>query len=628
MWKHARGGRGLVALAGLALAVALTAIAPMATADNAPTTNDWRIGYDQEFDNSLNPFAAQFTSDYFVFTEVYDLLLNFKVSDNSPDKQNSYASDFTASPDGKVWTYKIRPGMKWADGQPATADDVVWTLQTVIDTADDPGNVMSGYLPSVDKIEKVDDLTVKITLKEPNVRMSSLYIPILPKHIWGSVNKKKIKDFDPFTTVTDATTHKTFKAIIGTGPFMVTKVDTKGTTILEKNPYFYGPKGEIDRILMVKYGDKDPQLRDIKLGNLDGILSGSLKWATAEANNKDITIWSYPSPGFSEIAFNSCTGAPASLCTGVGKGVHKAVVQDEAIRHALYYALNRPEVLKTVLQNQGTVGNGLISPYYKRWYQDHSKDPDVGYQYDPAKAKQILAQGGWTCPAGGVCTKNGVPASFELLVRQNNQDDQNATQRFAADAKAVGIDIKRSIVSEDQINERIYATSPKDANKYEPTYDAFYWGWGGDNDSPAFNFDVLVCGSSWQDSMYCNPQYDTLVANALKEQDETKRAAIWHDAEKLALKDAPYLITEHDNIVAVTRNDTWEGYVRQPSDTGAPFGYSWLQLQLIKKVGAGGGGSNTGVIVGVVAGLVALVAIGAFFIRRRSRSEPIELEQE
>ena len=79
--------------------------------------------------------------------------------------------------------------------------------------------------------------------------------------------------------------------------------------------------------------------------------------------------------------------------------------------------------------------------------------------------------------------------------------------------------MKLSIVSEDQINERIYPTSPKDPNKYEPTYDAFYWGWGGDNDSPAFNFDVLVCGSSWQDSMYCNPQYDKLVADALKEPD-------------------------------------------------------------------------------------------------------------
>ena len=76
----------------------------------------------------------------------------------------------------------------------------------------------------------------------------------------------------------------------------------------------------------------------------------------------------------------------------------------------------------------------------------------------------------------------------------------------------------------------------------------------------------------------------------------------------------------------MTRNDTWEGYVHQPSGKGAPFGMSWLQLQSITKVTGGGGSSNTGVIIGVVAGLVAVLAIGAFFIRRRSKSEPVELE--
>ena len=167
--------------------------------------------------------------------------------------------------------------------------------------------------------------------------------------------------------------------------------------------------------------------------------------------------------------------------------------------------------------------------------------------------------------------------------------------------------MKLSVVSEDQINERIYPTSPTDQNKYEPTYDAFYWGWGGDNDSPAFNFDVLVCGSSWQDSMYCNPEYDKLVADALKELDDTKRAALWHDAERIALTDAPYLITDHANVDRRDAGTTRGRATSGSADAGAPFGYSWLQLQLIKKVSGGGGSSNTGVIIAVVGGLVALV---------------------
>ena len=131
-------GRGLVVLAVLGLTAAVTAVAPLASADDPPATNDWRVGYDQEFDNNLNPFAAQFTSDYFVFTEVYDLLLNFKVSDNSPDLENSPAQSFESSPDGKVWTYKLRPGVKWADGVPFTADDVRVDAADGVDTAEDP----------------------------------------------------------------------------------------------------------------------------------------------------------------------------------------------------------------------------------------------------------------------------------------------------------------------------------------------------------------------------------------------------------------------------------------------------------------------------------------------------------
>ena len=202
-----------------------------------------------------------------------------------------------------------------------------------------------------------------------------------------------------------------------------------------------------------------------------------------------------------------------------------------------------------MLQNQGTVGNGLISPYFARYYEDFSKDPrDRATSTTPRRPSRCSRRAAGTARRAAPAPRTACKATFELLVRQNNQDDQNAAQRYAADAKAVGIDMKLSIVSEDQINERIYATSPTDENKYEPTYDAFYWGWGGDNDSPAFNFDVLVCGSSWQDSMYCNPQYDKLVGDALKELDITKRAALWHDAERIALKDAPYLITDHDNV--------------------------------------------------------------------------------
>ena len=394
-------GRGLVVLAVLGLTAAVTAIAPLASADDPPATNDWRVGYDQEFDNNLNPFAAQFTSDYFVFTEVYDLLLNFKISDNSPDLENSPAQSFESSPDGKVWTYKLRPGIKWADGVPFTADDVVWTLQTVSTRPTTPATCCPATCPTPDKIEKIDDLTVKITLPEPNVRMSSLYIPILPKHIWEKADPKKIKDFDPFTEITDATTGEKKKAIIGTGPFMVTKLDKKGTTILERNPYFYGPKGEIDRMLMVKYGDKDPQLRDIKLGQprRDPVRQPQVgDGRGGQQGHHDLVL---PEPGL--------LGDRVQLVHGRRRvALHRRRQGRQEGRRPgsgdPARAVLRAEPARGAEDGAPEPGHRRQRPHLavlrQRYYQDFSKDPEIGYQYDPAKAKQVLADGRLELPGG------------------------------------------------------------------------------------------------------------------------------------------------------------------------------------------------------------------------------------
>ena len=128
--------------------------------------------------------------------------------------------------------------------------------------------------------------------------------------------------------------------------------------------------------------------------------------------------------------------------------------------------------------------------------------------------------------------------------------------------------------------------------------------------------------------MYCNPAYDKLVADALKELDFNKRLTLLHDAERIALKDAPYLITDHDNVVAVTYNDTWTGYVPQPSGPGAPFGYSWLQLQLIKKAAAGGAARTRASSSPSPAVSSRWSPSAPSSMRRREKAEPVELEQD
>ena len=154
--------------------------------------------------------------------------------------------------------------------------------------------------------------------------------------------------------------------------------------------------------------------------------------------------------------------AGAGTCTGPGKGANVAVVQDPAIRQALAYAIDRQNLVDTVYAGQATPGNGLISPYYSRFYESYADDPEYGYPHDPEKA-----QGGARRPAAGrarattSARRTGSRRKFELMTRVDNTEETNAGKRIKAWAREVGIDIDVQPVTEDAINNKIYASGTK-----------------------------------------------------------------------------------------------------------------------------------------------------------------------
>ncbi len=319
-------------------------------------------------------------------------------------------------------------------------------------------------------------------------------------------------------------------------------------------------------------------------------------------------------------------GDPANTCSGPSEGVNHEVVQDLAIRQALAWAIDRQDLVDTVFSGQATPGNGFISPFYKRYYQSYEGDPDIGYTFDPNRARQVLAEGGWACPTDGICTKDGVQAQFELLVRSEVQEDQNAARRIQAWARDVGIQIDLSIITSDALYDRNYAVSPEDKSKYEPDYDAFLWGWGGDLPSPDFNFEVTLCGGYWSDTFYCNPdEYDPLPAEALRTLDFDERVDLMHQAERIVLRDSPYIILVHDATVQVTRTDTWTGYVPSPEPNGFPFSTSWLQLQILEPGQAASNDySGAPIVLAALAAGVAAAFGASRWRRRREESGPLE----
>jgi peptide/nickel transport system substrate-binding protein len=547
-------------VAAVALA-ALGAVIPATAAGAADTSGDLRIGDTQPVD-SVNPFNQQNDISYVLTSLSYDLLLNYSTGDLSPDLDNSLAESYEVSPDGKTWTFKLHPDIVWSDGVPFTSADVKWTYESA---RDNETNVMNTYVAGIDSIDTPDDTTVVLHLTDPDVRISSIFVPILPKHVFENIALDQLDKVDlPLPSVT-------------TAPYTITKYDKTGTTILEANPKFRGTPPAVKRIVETNYGNQDSLLRDLQGGNLDVVLDGNLQWTKQLMGppGSDLRQWTGTSGGFQEIAFNSCPAGGAGDCTGPGADVHVKVVQDHAIREALAYAIDRPTIAGTVYADVAEPAYGLISPYYAQYFKDWSTDPDIGYAYSLDKARQVLADGGWDCSANP-CTKDGVPAEFTLSVRTNDPSGQNAMKRVVAAAGQIGIKITLSVVTEDALNNLIYAPAADD--KYAPDFDAFYWAWIGDP-TPDFNLSVLQTGSAWTDSYYSNPDYDTAVSDALITQDFAQRVDLMHQAEKIAMTDLPYIPIIYSYTYDLTRTDTWHGYQASPAgDNGSPIGTNWLQV--------------------------------------------------
>lgn len=362
---HAPGAAPARPLLALLLALAgvfvVGTTGPATAATGPEPDRDWRISTDYDFD--ANPFSDQFGGPGFIMTEVFETLLSMD-RHGAPDFAHSLATAYEVSKDGRHYTFHLRRGVRWSDGRPLTVQDVLYSWNEV-----GPESILfSRYLTNVDRAVAVDAHTVRIDMKRPDARIPSAFVYIVPRHIWEKVPKDKLATYDPCCSV------------VGSGPFTITRLDGNGTTVLEPNPYFYGPRGHIRRILLIKYGDKESQLRDLRAGSLDAMVEGESKWVGMLRGQDGVKVWNAPSPLNNVLVFNSCPPQGNDTCKAPGSHVDWKVVQDPAIRDALKWAIDRPNLLATAYRGVGGPGVSFIPPYYKPYglWTDWSSDPEWG----------------------------------------------------------------------------------------------------------------------------------------------------------------------------------------------------------------------------------------------------------
>jgi peptide/nickel transport system substrate-binding protein len=598
-----------VAVAALGVAV-LPATTAVAQSSPSPGTAEktFTIGYSQDID-TLNPFAGFLSISYEVYADVYDLLTGWSQKDFSPVP--GLAESWTASPDGKTWTFKIRSGVKWSDGQPLTAKDVAYTFNRVVN-GETENAAFYNYVANLKKVTAPDDTTAVFELSAADPIMTHMWVPILPEHIWKNVSEKDAGTFDN-------------KEMVGTGAFQLVEQKPGEFIKLKANKSYWGGAPKIDNLIYRIFKNDDAMAQALQKGEIDAVADIGANQFLALKDKPGITTVQATGLSFSELGFN--TGAATTDNQPVGDG-HPAL-KDKALRQAIGYAIDQQTIVNKVLRGLGKPGVGVIPPVYTAYKFDPGANART---FDIAKANSLLDAAGYTKGSDGIRLdpKSGKKLDFRLFGRTEDENSKGVVPYIQDWMNQIGIKTKVQFVTDDKLTDIIA----------HGNYEMFTWGWGVEPD-PGFQLSTFTCDqrdsgtakdpvAGWSDSFYCNPAYDALYQQQSNEIDPAKRAELVKQMQQMIYDDAPYIVTYYVDSLEAYRSDKWTGVQRQPTDGGNVFfqygTYSYRNLDLVSaQEDSGGGGLATGVIVGIGVAAAALVAGGVVaFARRRSTADERE----
>ncbi|MEI6372707.1 MAG: ABC transporter substrate-binding protein [Actinomycetes bacterium] len=579
---------------------------PAASADAKATLT---VGITQDID-SANPFTGIVASAYEIYQMQYPTLTNYSAQDFSIVP--GLADSWQESADHLTWTYKIRSGLKWSDGEPMTAKDAAYTFNRIINGEYEQTNY-GNYVANITKAVATDDTTLVLSVKAANPIMTHLSIYILPEHIWSKVSEAQVKTYK--NEPVDG------QPVVGGGPFVMAERRVGQFIRMTANPNYAGGPTPIREVVFRVFQNQDAMGQALKKGEIDFADGIEANVAKSLEGIPGITTVNATYSGFNEIAFNS--GAALSDGKPIGDG--NPVLKDLKFRQAMSWAIDRQTLADKVYGGAATPGSTIIPDMYPAYHLT----PATPYTFDPEKAKSLLEAAGYKAGADGVRTgPDGKPIELRLFGRTSSANSKQVVQFVKGWFDAVGIPTTVTMKSEDALTEIIG----------QGTYDMFEWGWVVEPD-PDYQVSTFTCGqrsyedagsvlAGLSDSFYCDPAYDKLYAAQGSETDQTKRSDIVKQMQQMLYDSAPYIVTVYYNNLEAYRSDRFTGFVPQPSPSGSllfQYGvWSYVNAKPVSSAGEGtqpadgSSGSSSGWVIpaGVLVVLIVLAGLVGWLLKR------------
>ncbi|MBW7884954.1 MAG: hypothetical protein H3C34_20410 [Caldilineaceae bacterium] len=438
--------------------------------------------------------------------------------------EGSMSERWEVSEDGLTWTFYLRDGIVWSDGDPVDAADFKYTYDAIAsDLVETP---RKSNIEQIESIEVIDPLTVRVTFKEVKCDgLGDLGLGWLPSHRFA-------EDFSdvmtsPLNEAPDASA----------GPFKFQSWTRDDNTILVRNESYWEGAPNMDGMIYRVVPDSGARLAQLLSGEIDVTGLEPTQLASVEGN-PDINVYSFKDDGYDYIGLNLAN--PENPLPGkdedgnlVEQDPHP-VLSDVNVRRAIAHALDYQTIIDSVYLGRGYQIASNVLPAVE-WAYDPAIQP---YAYDQERSKELLEEAGWVDANGdGVREKDGLELKLVLLTNAGNKVREDLGALVQDQLNAVGFNIEFQAIDFGPLVDRLLGQ----------TYDMVIIGWTGlgsdPNDDVFWRSDFDTPGSGFNFISYQNPEVDELLAEgvAVPGCSTEERAPYYKQIQQIIHDDVPYV---------------------------------------------------------------------------------------
>lgn len=447
----------------------------------------------------LNPILSTDAYASEIEGQVYESL--FEYDKETLEFVPRLATHWEVAPDKLHYTFHLRQDVHWHDGQPFTADDVIYTFEKIRDPQVDAPAARQTYR-DVEKIEKLSEFSVRFTYQRPYFRGFLIVgaLSVIPKHI--------------FDDGSDFNTHPANRRPVGTGPYRFAAWETGRKITLVRNDAYWRATPAITKRVYKIIPDANAAFQLLKKGGLDVMGVRPIQWkhqTTSKKFAEQFSKYRYYLPNFSYIGWN----------------MRRPFFADKRVRRALAMLLDRPGILAKKLYGEGEIVTGSFYRFSESY--DATIPP---WPFDPAEAKRLLDEAGWIDHDGdGIRDQGGVPFRFTLLFGAGSSSGTSIGLFLREELLRVGIEL--------ELQQLEWTAFIKLLD--ERRFDSIFLSWALPPDQDPFQL--------WHSSQvdegsnivgFKNATADRLIEEASGEFDAKRRAELFRQLHRILHDEQPY----------------------------------------------------------------------------------------